>query len=160
MIASQSVAPPGQLLSEGQIIKTLHEGLAGQFRDQRVLVLIPDHTRSLPLPFLFHAIVEALHNVRQLDFMVALGTHPPLSEERINALVGVTPDERRTTFKHIGLSNHAWNTPAALTSLGAIGQDELKQIAGGYWHSSLPSEVDIRINRAALEHEQIGRAHV
>jgi nickel-dependent lactate racemase len=155
MIASQLVASPGQLLAEGQIIETLHEALTGQFRNQRVLVLIPDHTRSLPLPFLFRSLIEALHDVRQLDFMVALGTHPPLSEERINALVGVTPEERRTTLKRIGLSNHAWNTPAALISLGAIEQDELKQIAGGNWHSSLPSKVDICINRAALEHEHI-----
>jgi nickel-dependent lactate racemase len=155
MIASQSVASPGQLLSEGQILKTLHEALAGQFRNQRVLALIPDHTRSLPLPFLFHAIIEVLHDVKQLDFMVALGTHPPLSEERINKLVGITPEERRTTFKHIGLSNHAWNTPSALASLGAVEQDELKRIAGDYWHSSLPGKVDIRINRAAFEHDHI-----
>ena len=90
----------------------------GQFNNQRVLVLIPDHTRSLPLPFLFRALVDVLHDAKQLDFMVALGTHPPLSEESINKLVGITAEERTTTFKHIGLLNHAWDTPSALTSLG------------------------------------------
>jgi nickel-dependent lactate racemase len=155
MIALKSIAPPGQLLSKDQILETLHEGLAGQFRNQRVLALIPDHTRSLPLPFLFHSIVEALHDVKQLDFMVALGTHPSLSEESLNKLVGIAAEERNTTFKRIGLRNHEWDTPSALASLGTIEQDEIKQIAGGYWHSSLPNEVDIRINRAALEYDHI-----
>ena len=120
-----------------------------------MLVLIPDHTRSLPLPFLFRSLVDVLHDAKQLDFMVALGTHPPLSEESINKLVGITAEERNTTFKHIGLLNHEWDTPSALTSLGMIEQDEIKQIAGKNWHSSLPNEVDIRINKAALEYDHI-----
>ena len=92
--------------------------LKRQFTNQRMLVLIPDHTRSLPLPFLFRSLVDVLHDAKQLDFMVALGTHPPLSEESINKLVGITAEERNTTFKHIGLLNHTWDTPSALTSLG------------------------------------------
>ena len=39
-------------------------------------MLIPDHTRSLPLPELFRMVVEVLHDVRELNVMVALGTHP------------------------------------------------------------------------------------
>jgi len=155
MIASQSIAPSGQLLTNNQIIETFHKGLDYKFRNQRVLILIPDHTRSLPLPFLFRSLVDVLHDTRQLDFMVALGTHPPLSEESINKLVGITAEERTTTFKHVGLLNHAWDTPSALKSLGVIEQDEIKQIAGKNWHSSLPNEVDIRINKAALEYDHI-----
>jgi nickel-dependent lactate racemase len=155
MITAQSIAAPGQLLSESRIIAALHKGLAGKFHNQRVLALIPDHTRSLPLPFLFRSIIEVLHDVKQLDFMIALGTHPHLNEESINKLVGITAEERSTTFKRIGLFNHQWNTPSVLTSLGIIEQDEIKQIAGDQWHSSLPDEVDIRINKAALECDHI-----
>jgi len=68
---------------------------------------VPDHTRSLPLPTLFRALVEILHDVAQLDVMVALGTHPPLSRESFNRLVGITESERTTTFAHVGLHNHA-----------------------------------------------------
>jgi nickel-dependent lactate racemase len=87
--------------------------------------------------------------------MVALGTHPPLSEESLNKLVGITAEERMTTFKHVGLLNHAWDIPSTLISIGAMRQDEIKQIAGANWHSSLPNEVDIRINKAALEYDHI-----
>ncbi|MBK9926707.1 MAG: DUF2088 domain-containing protein [Anaerolineales bacterium] len=154
MIFSKAITPNEQLLSDDEIRNTLSV-LSGQFNGQRLLVLIPDHTRSLPLPFLFRALVDVLHGAKQLDFMVALGTHPPLDEEGINKLVGITADERTTTFKHVGLLNHAWDTPSELTSLGIIEQDEIKQIAGTNWHSSLPNEVDIRINKAALEYDHI-----
>src|SRR5215207_2273985 len=155
MIYSQAISSPDQLLSKEQIIEILYEGLADHFRNQRVLVLLPDHTRSLPLPFLFRSLVDLLHDTKQLDFMVALGTHPRLSEESLHRLVGITAQERTTTFKQIGLLNHEWNTPLALTSLGSMPQDEIRHIAGNHWHPSLPNEVNILINKAALEYDHL-----
>jgi len=146
------IAHGGQLLMDDEVRNMLAGALARRFTNQRVLVLIPDHTRSLPLPFLFRSLVDILNDAKQLDFMVALGTHPPLSDGNLNKLVGITAEERNTTFKHIGLFNHQWDMPSALTSLGVIKEDEIKQIAGKNWHSSLPNEVHIRINRAALEY--------
>jgi nickel-dependent lactate racemase len=154
MTVAQAVSESGSLTHD-TVMQALAVALGGRFAGQRVLALIPDHTRSLPLPALFRMMVEVLHDVRQLDFMVALGTHPPLAEEQLNRLVGITAGERATTFRHVGLLNHAWDDPAALTSLGVIGQDEIKQIAGANWHPSLPAEVDIRINKAVLECDQI-----
>lgn len=78
MICSQAISPVSHLLSPEQIIETLHQGLGDKFRNQRVLVLMPDHTRSVPLPFLFRSLIDSLHDTKQFDFMVALGTHPPL----------------------------------------------------------------------------------
>jgi nickel-dependent lactate racemase len=155
MIFSQATAPQDQLLSEQEILETLYKGLNGRFARQRVLVLIPDHTRSLPLPFLFRAIVNILHEAKQLDFMVALGTHPALPEEALNKLVGITAVERATKYKHISLLNHAWDNPSALATIGVMEADEIKSIAGERWHPSLPERVDIRINKAALDYESI-----
>ena len=154
MIDAQTIAETG-LLSQENIREALERGLDQKFVRQKVLILIPDHTRSVPLPFLFRSLVGILHDVKQLDFMVALGTHPPLSEDSIHKLMGITAQERSTTFKDIGLLNHEWNTPSALTSLGVMKEDEIKQIAGKNWHSSLPDQVDIRINKAALESDHI-----
>jgi nickel-dependent lactate racemase len=154
MIRTKAIAENGPL-SPDLIRQTLETGLGKHFVGEKVLVLIPDHTRSLPLPFLFRFLVDILQESKQLDFMVALGTHPPLSEESINKLVGISAEERATTFKYIGLLNHEWNIPSALTSLGIIDQDEIKYLAGSHWHSSLPDEVNIRINKAALAYDQI-----
>ena len=153
-LQAQSVAATG-LLSEDAICETLERGLTGRFRGQRVLVLIPDHTRSLPLPFLFRELVKVLADTAQLDFMVALGTHPGLPRESMNRLVGISDEERTSIFSHVGLQNHAWDDPSALTTLGVMEDDEIRSIAGDHWHSSLPRQVQIRLNRAAVEHDHV-----
>ena len=132
-----------------------HQSLEGRFVNQRVLVLIPDHTRSLPLPFLFKSICAALDDTRKLDFMVALGTHPALDEDSLNRLVGISAKERSTTYAKIGLFNHEWQNPQALTSIGSIEKDQFRQIAGERWHPSLPERVDVRINKSALEYDHL-----
>ena len=153
-LIAQSVSPTGNLSAE-TIRETLEKGLAGKFRHQKILVLIPDHTRSLPLPFLFRLLVEILHDTKQLDFMVALGTHPALSDGSLNNLVGITADERSTKYSHVGLYNHNWDNPAALTSLGTIEKDQIQEIAGDCWHSSLPNSVDICLNKTVLAYDHI-----
>lgn len=155
MVIAQTIAKTG-LLSHEAIMEVLAKGLGGgRHAGQKVLVLIPDHTRSLPLSELFRMVVEVLHDARELNFMVALGTHPGYPEDGLNHLVGITAEERATAFKQVGLLNHAWDDPAALASLGVIDQDEIKQLAGPNWHPSLPAEIDIRINKAVLEHDHI-----
>jgi nickel-dependent lactate racemase len=155
MILFQATAPSNASLSPAEIRAILEKGLGDRFRGQKVLVLIPDHTRTLPLPILFRQLVEILGDARRLDFMVALGTHPPLSEADLDRLVGITAEERAGKFKSIGLFNHAWDNPAFLASLGVMEKDEIKALAGERWHPSLPGGVEIRINRAALECDQV-----
>ncbi|MGA2503170.1 MAG: lactate racemase domain-containing protein [Anaerolineales bacterium] len=155
MINSQAIALTGKLLTEKEILETLYKGLEGRFAHQKVLVLIPDHTRSLPLPFLFGTLVEILHDTLQLDFMIALGTHPPLNEDDLYKLVSITREERHEKYKSIGLLNHAWGNSQSLQTIGAMELDEIKAIAGKHWHPSLPERVEIQINRAALEYDQI-----
>ena len=154
MIYAQEIAQTGLLGSES-IHAVFEKGLTGRFKGQKTLVLIPDHTRSLPLPELFRLVVEILGEARQLDFMVALGTHPALPEDSLHKLVGITAQERLGPFRHIGLFNHTWDAPEALVTLGRMEPDEVRRIAGEHWHPSLPNDVPIRINRAALEYDHI-----
>jgi nickel-dependent lactate racemase len=155
-IAEPALGVPGSgLLSHDAITEVLTKGLGDRFAGQKVLVLIPDHTRSLPLHVLFRLVVEVLHDARELNFLVALGTHPGYSEEGLNHLVGITIEERATTFRRVGLLNHTWNDPGTLTSLGVMDQDEIRELAGPSYHPSLPAEIDVRINRAVLEHDHI-----
>ena len=62
MLISQSASSNG-LLSLVNIRETLEKGLAGKFAGQKVLALMPDHTRSVPLPFLFRTLVEILGDI-------------------------------------------------------------------------------------------------
>jgi len=56
MLKARVIAPDDDFLSEDQINDTLHKAFDGVLNNQKVLVLIPDHTRTLPLPFLFNSL--------------------------------------------------------------------------------------------------------
>ncbi|MAS33451.1 MAG: hypothetical protein CL610_05555 [Anaerolineaceae bacterium] len=155
MLNAQAIADDGQLLSEETIRATLEQGLRGQFTGAKLLVLIPDHTRTIPLPQLFPMLVDALSDVKQLDFMVALGTHPPLSEESRCKLVGITLEEWRTTYAHVGILNHEWDNPTALAEIGMMTDDQIREIAGPAWHPSLSGDIAVQINRAVLDYDHI-----
>jgi nickel-dependent lactate racemase len=103
------------------------------------------------LPFLFRTLLEILGDVKQLDFMVALGTHPTPSEDNLNRLVGITAREREKLKPR--LLNHAWNDPSALIAIGIMEQDEIRDIVGEHRHPSLPDRVPIRINKAVMEYD-------
>ena len=137
MIKTQAISPPNTLLAEEKIQQTLHIGLGEKFTHQKVLVLIPDHTRSLPLHQLFRTLVELLQDTQRLDFMVALGTHHPLKDDQLNGLVGITSGERSTTYKHIGLLNHNWKDADTLTQIATLPQAQIRGIAGEFWHSNV-----------------------
>ncbi|MCA9893852.1 MAG: DUF2088 domain-containing protein, partial [Anaerolineae bacterium] len=154
-IVAQATAAENALLSDDVIQEVLANGLEKQFTNQRVLALIPDHTRSIPLPLLFRLLVDVLVDVRQLDFLVALGTHPPLSEDALCQLVGITLQERATTYGHIGLLNHDWDNPDALVQIGVLEKAQIQQIAGDVWHPSLGDDTPVRINKHALEYDHI-----
>ncbi|MCB8963382.1 MAG: DUF2088 domain-containing protein [Ardenticatenales bacterium] len=120
-----------------------------------MLVLIPDHTRTIPLAFLFRELVRILADTRKLDFMVALGTHPPLTTAELNRLVGISAEERTGSYGHIGLLNHSWDSADALQQIGTLSQDEIRAIAGAAWHETLGGDVPVRINRQVFNYDHI-----
>lgn len=140
-------------LSASQVEEVLAKGLAGLPLDgQRVLVLIPDGTRTFPGRLFFELIVRHLEGrARAVDFLVALGTHPPMSEEALLALVGITAEEKATRFKDVRILNHAWDNPDALTQVGTITAEEVEKLSAG----RLKMEVPVRLNRLVLEYDQL-----
>jgi lactate racemase len=139
------------ILSETEIEQIVVQSLAPlPIEGQRVLVLIPDHTRTMPLPLFFRLLTRhLLPRVKALNFLVALGTHPAMSESAIQEMVGITPEERQGPYRAVGLFNHAWDDPAALVSLGMISAEEIDALSGGMLHQA----VDVRLNRMVLEHD-------
>lgn len=137
-------------LTAADVREAFERGLGGRLSGKRALVLVPDHTRSLPLPLLFRELVETLHDAARLDVMVALGTHPALDSDRFNGLLGITAEERAGRYARVGLFNHTWEDPTSLTTLDVMQSDEIRALAGRHWHPSMPETVPIRINSAAL----------
>ncbi len=115
---------------------------------KKVLVIIPDNTRTLPMPTFFETISAHLSpRAREVTFLVALGTHPPLSEDELRIHLGA----RMNDFRNVHIVQHEWDNPAALTQVGTIARAEMEGISGGL----LSEEVPVTINRAVLEHDLV-----
>ncbi len=94
---------------------------ASLVQGKRVLVLTPDATRTAPLPMMVRLLNDWIGpRARGIDFMVALGTHQPLSEEKLAALFGITPADREGAFTRCRFLNHRWDKPDTLKKIGTL----------------------------------------
>src|SRR5437762_9443082 len=57
----------------------------------------------------------------------ALPIYPPLGEEAINKLIGVTAEERAGEFAGVNIFNHRWDLPETFINLGEITSDEISE---------------------------------
>jgi nickel-dependent lactate racemase len=116
-----------------------------EFRGKRVLVLVPDATRTAPLPLLFDALWSRLSVVvRGLDVLIALGTHPPLTEPQIGRLLGIDA-ERHTRFSRVRVFNHEWDRDEALITLGTLTAAQTREISQGLLALDVPVRINARI---------------
>src|SRR3954466_4258146 len=107
------------VLTDDQVRAFVHEELAGADLDGRsVCLLVPDGTRSCPMPLLLGAVHEALRGrVSRLTVLVALGTHSPIGEPELAAHVPPLPG--------MTVINHAWWEPSTFASVGTISADRV-----------------------------------
>src|SRR5690348_5527287 len=123
-----------------------------QVNGKRVLVIIPDGTRTAPIPLFFRLLYEQLgQRVAQLDFLIALGTHPPMTEEAIDKLVGLNARERAEYYPNVRIFNHQWSQPEMLQTIGVISRHEAESLTNGL----LVEEVPVTLNRLIFEYDHI-----
>ena len=149
----QRTAPGGSTLNDNAVAEFVEEAFAQEALDgKRVLFIIPDSTRSMPAAAMFRAVCRAARSrAKAVDFLIALGTHPPMPQEAIDRMLGLTPAERETEFAGVGIFNHAWKDPEALKVIGTIDEDEVEAISGGL----MRQRVDVEINKRVLDYDLI-----
>jgi lactate racemase len=142
-----------EYLDEEQVRALTAEALAQLPLDgKRVLVIVPDGTRTSPTPLFFRLFYEELRGrVAALDYLVALGTHQRLSDEALHRLVGITASEHRTKYSEVGLFNHRWDLPETLVSLGTIPAAEIRALSRGM----LDQDLEVRLNRLIFDYDQL-----
>src|SRR5579884_535898 len=119
---------------------------------KRVLVIIPDGTRTAPIPLMFRLLYEQFgQRVAQLDYLIALGTHPPMPEEAIERLVGVSAEQRAQRYPNVHIFNHHWSQPDMLRTIGTISREEAARLTDGL----LVDEVPVTLNRLIFEYDQL-----
>ena len=112
---------------EGEVVRAAlrHPIESSRLRDmardvESVLIVCDDVSRPTPAYKVIPSVLEelALGGVadEQISFMMALGTHRPMTEEEMRAKVG------SAVYDRYPVHNHAWDDPQALTHVGCTPQ--------------------------------------
>jgi nickel-dependent lactate racemase len=116
------------------------------YKGQRVLLIIPDGTRTAPVGLMFKSVFGQIGaEAKAIDILVALGTHQPMSEEAICERLEISLAERRSTYAKVQFFNHEWNNPAALKNIGTIPAREIEALSGGLFSMDVPVEINKRV---------------
>lgn len=119
---------------------------------KRVLAVIPDHTRTAPIDLLFRTLYGLLAaKPGRLDFLIALGTHPPMNETAIDRRLGLAPGERAARYPNIRVFNHHWNDPRSLETVGTLSAERVTELSGGLIHHP----VNVSVNRMIFDYDLV-----
>lgn len=142
-----------KFLSEEEVRGLMEAALAPLSLDgKRIVVIIPDGTRTAPIPMMFRLFDELLGTkAAAVDYLIALGTHQPMSEEAINHLIGVTAEERRTKYARTKVFNHHWESPESFVDLGQIPEEEIARISEGM----LRETVNVKLNKLIFDYDHV-----
>jgi nickel-dependent lactate racemase len=125
---------------------TLHLSCKGK----RVLVIIPDGTRTMPMPLIFELLqAEIGARASACDYLVALGTHAHMDEAQLSRLFGRSVANGMCESAHI--FNHRWDIPDTFIEIGIIAATDVTRISGGV----LSELIRIQINRLLFDYDQV-----
>ncbi|MDI9401125.1 MAG: lactate racemase domain-containing protein [Limisphaerales bacterium] len=135
------------VLTQLQLLEWLSEqtkewGIA----NQKILLIVPDQTRTAPLGVLFKAFCELwLDSAAQMDVLIALGTHPPMTEEAIEQRLEISRKERLTSYGKVRFFNHVWDDPTQLRTVGHLTGDVVSEITDGLFSLDVAVSISSRI---------------
>ncbi|MCM8807232.1 MAG: lactate racemase domain-containing protein [Candidatus Omnitrophica bacterium] len=135
-------------LSEKEIYEICQKELNKRdLKNKKIIVIIPDNTRSGPTYLFFKFLIDILSSkVKKLDFLIALGTHPIMSEEKVRDFLHLNGEE-----KYFNIYQHEWNKTEKLIKIGVIERLDVKRITNGL----MDEKIEIEINSLILNYDEI-----
>jgi nickel-dependent lactate racemase len=148
MAALSAIAPEGASLEPGQVDAVLDAFVSGQdFAGKKLLLIVPDNTRTAPVGTLFKGLHRRLSgSVRSLDILIALGTHPPMSEAAICRRLELSGEELHGAYGGTRVFNHTWDQPDTLEEIGVIPASEIDALSGGLFAMDVPVHINRLVN--------------
>ncbi|MBN1153910.1 DUF2088 domain-containing protein, partial [candidate division KSB1 bacterium] len=120
--------------------------------NKKLLFIIPDNSRTTPMDLFFRVVYRLLADrVKILDFLVALGTHPQLSENEIYQRVGLDAELHRTMYQKARFFNHHYDDPRHIVSFGIVPADFVRAVSNGLMNM----EINVTINKMILEYDML-----
>lgn len=122
----------------------------GFFDGKKTLIIIPDDTRTAPISLLFNLFCKyLLPQTSKLDYLIALGTHRPLSQDRIDRLVGMDNRKRQQQFPNVRIFNHRWDIEGTLVEFGRITPQDADKLTDGM----IRDEIIVLLNKIILDYD-------
>jgi len=122
------------------------------FENKRILVLIPDGTRSAPIDRFFRLFHQQYSGKTAcVDYLIALGTHPRMSEAQKLRRVGIDGKQKERTYRDVKIMNHRWDEEDTFTAIGSISRSEVSDLSEGL----LDEEVEITVNKLIFEYDAL-----
>src|ERR1700722_16394062 len=120
-----------RVLAHDEVREIVAQAAAGlNLKGKRVLTIIPDGTRTMPMPLMFQLLQEEVGTqAAACDYLVALGTHSLMSEAQLTRLLGC-PVVNGVCGK-AGVFTHRWVLPATFVDLGTTPAGEVAEASCG-----------------------------
>ncbi|MBU0595314.1 nickel-dependent lactate racemase [Candidatus Bipolaricaulota bacterium] len=140
---------PGRPIDADELQRFIAEewgGFGGP--DVHVPAVVTDDTRTIPIPAIFDELCEHVPpRVDRMSVLIALGTHPQMTEPEPTAHLGAAWCERAG----VDAAQHDWWDDRAMTHVETIPASALEALSGG----RLSKDVPVRINSFALDVDRI-----
>jgi len=145
------IGGPETTLTTDEIRRFIAEQLSATDLDGKsVCLVIPDGTRSSPLPLLLRCVHEALAGrVTRLTAVIALGTHVAMTEEALARHLGYAEGGLEATYPGMTVVNHEWWKPETFVTLGTISAERVSELSGGL----LTIAAEVALNRVVVDHD-------
>ncbi|MHA3774196.1 lactate racemase domain-containing protein [Verrucomicrobiota bacterium sgz303538] len=140
-------APENQYLSADQVQNLIAQACpAKDYKGKKILLIVPDSTRTCPLGLLFQTLHEQVGGATAaFDVMIALGTHQPMSEEAICERLDISMEERKGKYAGVNFYNHEWDNDAALRKIGDLTLADTRELTSGLFEMEVPVKINARV---------------
>jgi lactate racemase len=119
-------------------------------QNKRVLIIIPDGTRTMPMPLMFELLqAEIATQATACDYLVALGTHQLMNDQQLTRWLGKPVKDGKCGTARV--FNHRWDVPETFANVGTIPADQVRSVS----NNLLSEPIHIKINRLIFEYDQV-----
>ena len=119
--------------------------------EKQILLIVPDSTRSCPLPQILPVIHKYLSSAKSAKALIALGTHAPMKEEEIDKFFAGNGQHVKEKYPKFEFINHEWWNPETFANLGTISAKRVNEISFG----RMESEVPVLVNKLVVESDLV-----
>lgn len=125
---------------------------ASNIENKNVLLIVPDSTRSCPLPTLLPIIHKQLSaSAKSIKVLIALGTHAAMKEAEINNFFAGAGENVKDKYPSFEFINHEWWKEETFANLGTIPASKISELS----YKRIEKDVPVLVNKLVVESDLV-----